>query len=42
VLTRAGGLPLWRSIVEELTSDWTPEDRQRLFGDNAVRFYRLK
>jgi L-fuconolactonase len=41
VLTLAGGLPLWRSIVEELTSDWTDDDRRRLFGDNAVRFYRL-
>lgn len=41
VLTLAGGLPLWRSIVDELTSDWTQGDRQRLFGDNAVRFYRL-
>jgi len=41
VSTLAGGAGLWRSLVEELTSHWTTEDRQRLFADNAVRLYRL-
>lgn len=41
VLTLAGDVSLWRSIVETLTSRWTMEDRQRLFADNAVGLYRL-
>jgi L-fuconolactonase len=41
VLTIAGGLDLWRSLVQQLTSHWPAADQRRLFADNAVALYRL-
>jgi L-fuconolactonase len=41
VVTLAGDLALWRSLVEQFTSHWPAADRQLLFADNAVRLYRL-
>lgn len=41
VLTIAGGLDLWRSLVEKLTSHWSTGDQRRLFADNAIELYRL-
>lgn len=41
VVTLAGGLELWMSLVEQLTTHWTEEERRRLFAENAVRLYRL-
>jgi L-fuconolactonase len=41
VSTLAGDAPLWRSIVNDLTSHWTAADRRLLFAENAIRLYRL-
>lgn len=41
VLTLAGGLDAWRSMVEVLTAHWVASDRERLFAGNAVQLYRL-
>lgn len=41
VLTIAGGLDLWLSVVRTLTAHWSPGDQRRLFAENAVELYRL-
>ena len=42
VVTTAGGEPAWRALADGFTSDWTPNDRQAFFRDNAIRVYRLR
>jgi L-fuconolactonase len=42
VVTMAGGEPLWRSLVLEVTSKWPDAARQAFFFDNAVRFYGVR
>src|SRR5262249_28455837 len=41
VCTLAGGEGLWRDIVEELTADWTSDERRAFYADNALRLYGL-
>lgn len=41
VVTTAGGEPLWRALVHELTSDWSGAARQAFFSGNAERTYGL-
>jgi predicted TIM-barrel fold metal-dependent hydrolase len=39
VCTLGGGADRWRSIVDEVTADWTEAERRALFADNASRIY---
>lgn len=32
----------WKSLLEKYMEGFTPEDRAKVFGDNAIRFYNLK
>ncbi len=32
----------WKSLLEKYMERFTPEDRAKVFGDNAIRFYNLK
>lgn len=41
VCTLAGGDALWRTIVGELTADWSPIDRRAMYADNATRLYGM-
>jgi L-fuconolactonase len=37
----AGTYPQWVEIVDWVTESATPEEKRKLFRDNAIRFYRL-
>jgi len=41
VATLAVGYGNWVGILADLTSDWSALARQKLFHDNAARFYRI-
>lgn len=41
VLELAGTYPDWVHIVDEITHGCSPEERRKLFRDNAIAFYRL-
>jgi L-fuconolactonase len=41
VLELAGTYPDWVDIVDWLTADASPVERQKLFRDNTIRVYRL-
>lgn len=41
VLELASTYPEWVDIVDWVTEGATPEERRKLFRDNAIRFYRL-
>jgi L-fuconolactonase len=41
VVSAAGGVEAWRAFTDRFTADWTPEDRRRFYGENAVRFYSI-
>ncbi|HKG92692.1 MAG TPA: amidohydrolase family protein [Gemmatimonadaceae bacterium] len=41
VLTLAGTFGGWYGFTERLTASWSPAERQRFYGDNAVRVYGL-
>jgi L-fuconolactonase len=41
VCTLAGGERLWRDIVAELTTDWSPDERRAFYSDNSTRLYGL-
>ena len=41
VLELAGPYPQWVEIVEWVVAGSTPEEKRKLFRDNALRFYRL-
>ena len=42
VVNLAGGVDVWRTMVDRFTSSWSDADRQSFYGDNAVRFYGLR
>ena len=42
VVESAGGVDLWRALVDRFSAAWSVEDVQSFFCDNAVRAYRLK
>ena len=42
VVDSAGGVDLWRALVDRFTAAWSAGDAQSLFLDNAVRAYRLR
>ena len=37
-----GGAERWRTIVDELTTEWPEAERHALLGENAARFYDLE
>lgn len=41
VSTLGGGAVLWQGIAEELTSDWSADERKGFFGGIATAFYDL-
>ena len=41
VLELAGTYPQWVEIVDWVIEGATPEEKRKLFRDNAIRFYRL-
>ena len=41
VVTQAASYERWVTTLERLTADLTPENKQKLWSDNARRFYRL-
>ncbi|MGH6912252.1 MAG: amidohydrolase family protein [Geminicoccales bacterium] len=41
VLELAGTYPQWVEIVQWVVEGSTPEEKRKLFRDNAIRFYRL-
>jgi len=41
VLELAGSYPEWVDIVDWVTEGVTPEEKQKLFRSNAIKFYRL-
>lgn len=41
VVTTAGGERAWFALVERFVADWTAEERQGFFADNAIRLYGL-
>jgi len=40
-LLLAGIYVQWKSLLEKFTEKFTPEDRDKFFGENAARIYRL-
>ena len=42
VVESAGGVELWRALIDRFTARWSAEDRQSFFSENAIRLYRLK
>jgi L-fuconolactonase len=42
VVTQAASYPRWVETVQEITKDFTNEQKNKLWKDNAVRFYRLE
>ena len=42
VVTQAASYPRWVETVEEITKGFTEEQKNKLWKDNAVRFYRLE
>lgn len=42
VVTQAATYHRWVETVEEITKDFTEEQKNKLWKDNAVRFYRLE
>jgi L-fuconolactonase len=41
VLELAGTYPQWVEIVDWVVEDATPEEKRKLYRDNAQSFYRL-
>jgi predicted TIM-barrel fold metal-dependent hydrolase len=41
VCTMAATLRQWVEAAQEITKDWSEQDRRKLFHDNAARFYKL-
>lgn len=41
VLELAGTYPDWVHVVDEIMHDCSPDERRKLFRDNAIAFYRL-
>ena len=37
----AGIYVQWKSLLEKFTENWSPENREKFFGQNAQRIYRL-
>lgn len=42
VVTQAASYPKWVDTVEEITKDFTAEQKDKLWKQNAMRFYRLQ
>ena len=41
VSTQASDYPCWVETLKDAVSDYSPEEQQNLFRDNAIKFYRL-
>lgn len=41
VVLLSGMYVQWKSLLEKYMEHYSPEERQKVFGDNAVKFYKL-